>query len=150
MRDPLFFSIFCGKVHDSVHRVIRLLRFQSHALISLPGPGEGRHLVDVSRILSPPRECRILLGVVWILTLPRPDHPDELMAALLVHGHVMAGVGATRATGIATLVVFLPEPGEGRISSTFHVYVRRPANVASTSALPCFLPCRVQTTETNS
>ena len=38
----------------------------------------------------------------------------------------------------------------GAISSMFHMYFRLPANVTSSSASSRFLPCRVQTTQTNS
>ena len=85
-----FFIIFRGEVHDNEQRLLRLLRLHSHTFISLPGPVGGHHHVDVARVLSPPRECRILLGVVLFLTRLRPDHPDELRAAPLVHGHVVA------------------------------------------------------------
>ena len=58
-------------------------------VVFLPEPAEGCHHVDVSRVLSPSLECHILLGVLRILTQPHPGHPDELMATLLVQGHVL-------------------------------------------------------------
>ena len=127
-----FFIIFRGEVHDNEQRLLRLLRLHSHTFISLPGPVGGHHHVDVARVLSPPRECRILLGVVLFLTRLRPDHPDELMTALLVHGLQLAPQISQ------PLSYFFPNLVRGAISSTFHVYSRLPANVASSSALSCF------------
>ena len=97
---------------------------------SLPKPGEKRHLVGVPRVLAPPR---LRLGVVLLLTAPRANHPDEHVAVLFAHGHVVACENQRVAIVVIRLGATPGWPGSSSVSSVYPMVTSR------SKSSPCHL-----------